>query len=165
MTATIRQARLLCQSLFPPILDIELPIPGPRVIAAAARLLGVVPVQRRGPHAALQDGHRECRGDAAPTEPARRCCRSSSNVSATPNATSAAELPSIAAAVHELQPEAELVPKLQPQFAIREDDGGCESCDISADAAATAHRLFYGEKVSSGIADGGGTLNGTTDDK
>merc|ERR1712061_403010 len=99
------------------------------------------------------------------TEPAGRCCRSSSNVSSTPNATSAAELPSVAAAMLELQPEAELVPKLQPQCAIREDDDFCESRDIGADAAAAAHRLFCGEKVPSRVAGGGDGRNGTTGDK
>ena len=160
MTATIRQVRLLCQSLFPPILDIELPIPGPRVIAAAARLLGVVPVQRRGPHAALQDGHRERRGDATPTEPATAAA-GGRRASADPFSPSQSHLvPSgEPAAVLELQPEAELVPELQHLQPDARRAPGEDAAPADADGAAAVVRLPLGEEDAddAGVADDGGS--------
>ena len=163
MTATIRQVRLLCQSLFPPILDIVSPIPGPRVIAAAARLLGVVPVQRCGPHAALQDGHRERRGDATPAEPATAAAAAAAGgrrasagplSPSQPNPDPSGE----PAAVLELQPEAELVPELQHLQPDARRAPGEDAAPADADGAAAVVRLPLGEEDAddAGVADDGG---------
>ena len=156
-TCTARSLSYTCRS-----------ISGPRVITTAARLLGVVSVQCRGPHATLQDGHRECGGDATPTKPAataaaaaaattttaaRRGCRASP-VAAAPSSPHH-RLGGAPAAVFELQPEAELVPKLQ-RLQPHQRVPGKDAAADGADGAAAFVRLSLGQEDSddAGVPDG-----------